>query len=111
MICSQPIGDDEMAVTEDICYKNHVVHSSCLAEYLQYPTAEEKCCRLSSCKWSSMSFETMFGLRHASSTSYHNNPCQFVASQDEFTSSKTISRPLDTIISTFGEGKDYSELF
>lgn len=112
MICSQPIQDDEMAISEGMCYGNlHHSHSSCMKEYLAYPTAEKKC-RFADC-FRDFSFDNMFAKRSSGCemVHHHYNATQFVHSQDKFTSTATISRPLDTIISTHGEGKDYPELF
>lgn len=39
------------------------------------------------------------------------NSAQFIYRRDKNSTTKNFSRPLDIMINTFGEGKDYSELF
>jgi hypothetical protein len=42
LICSQPIQDDEMAIVDGMCY-THIAHSSCMKEYMAYPTLKKWC--------------------------------------------------------------------
>lgn len=59
-------------------------------------------------------FESMFDLRTIDDfyfEGHHFNGTQYVHSQDSFTSPETLARPVDNLISSNREGKDYPELF
>ena len=92
-----------MAINEGMC-GTHNAHSSCMKEYLAYPTQEKKCPR---CRYGEeFEFESMFGKRIENMGKEHYSAIEFASTHDEASSAATLARPVDAATFKDGEKKD-----